>query len=257
MSDTVKNRFSFGIGTLGRDFYYSFVTGYLLFFLTDVRNISSTTLAIIGVLFTVLRLFDAVNDPISGWIVDNTKTKMNKFKFWQLWGMLIGIIFSFFMFSILPVSNSSPWFLVIFIVSYLGFDIFFGLNDTAYWGMLPTLSNDSGTRNKDTSVARIFANIGGFIIAVLIHPITQGLSKIFNPDLPKDQSNIQGWMIFFGIASLFMILTSFITIIFVKPKVIEVENADLKIGLKDVFTTIGRNDQLLISGLCMFTLMSG
>jgi melibiose permease/lactose/raffinose/galactose permease len=84
-----KTRWGFGLGTLGRDMVAALVSMYLMFYLTDVLNISGAQLAAITVILVLMRIFDAVNDPFMGVIVDNTRTRFGKFKPWIFWGALL------------------------------------------------------------------------------------------------------------------------------------------------------------------------
>jgi melibiose permease/lactose/raffinose/galactose permease len=261
-NQVIKNRIFYGLGTIGRDIYYSFVTGYLIAYLTEVLRVSKVIMGIFGIVFTLLRIFDAVNDPISGWIVDKTKNKkLGKFKYWQLIGMIFGVIFSFFLFFQFPINDypNSPFFVVVFIVSYLGFDFFYGLNDTAYWGMLPALSTDTKNRNADTTVARICANIGSFSAAVLIVPITLAFSKLFG-DVPDEgagsSGNSSGWLLFYLIVVLLLFIFQLFPIIFVKEKK-DLTDESQNISIKDMFRAIFKNKQLLIMAICMLLYMSG
>ena len=70
-----KNKYCFGIGTLGRDALYTLISMYLITYLTEVVGLSDGQLAVIGTIMVACRVFDALNDPIMGTIVDNTKTK--------------------------------------------------------------------------------------------------------------------------------------------------------------------------------------
>ena len=66
-----RNKYFFGLGTIGRDALYSLVSMYLLTHLTDVVGLSGVPLAVAGVLLTIFGVFDAVIDPFVGIVVDN------------------------------------------------------------------------------------------------------------------------------------------------------------------------------------------
>ena len=65
-SRTKRNRYMFGLGTVGRDMQYSLVSMYLMFFLTDILNLSDSTMWWMTGALLILRTFDAVNDPFMG-----------------------------------------------------------------------------------------------------------------------------------------------------------------------------------------------
>ena len=54
------------------------------------------------------------------------------------------------------------------------FSIVFTMNDTGYWGMIPSLAKTTQDRNKLTSTTALFANFGGIIAGILIPILTTG-----------------------------------------------------------------------------------
>ena len=84
MGLSFKEKYSFGIGALGKDLCYAIVSSYLMIYFTDSIGLAP---AFVGSLFLVARLWDAINDPAMGMIVDNTKTKWGKFRPWILIGI--------------------------------------------------------------------------------------------------------------------------------------------------------------------------
>ena len=84
----LRNRYAFGLGTIGRDMLYTIVSMYLIYYLTDVLDLPTSTLWWITAVLFVARIFDAFNDPIMGVIVDNTHGKYGKFKPWIAIGAL-------------------------------------------------------------------------------------------------------------------------------------------------------------------------
>ena len=102
-----RNKLCFGLGTLGRDGVYTLVSMYLLTYLTEVVGLSNEQLAIIGGLMVVFRVFDALNDPVMGTIVDNTNTRWGKFKPWILFGVLASGLLTVLLFTDLGLSGGA------------------------------------------------------------------------------------------------------------------------------------------------------
>ena len=91
-----KVKYSFGVGAIGKDAIVNLVGIYLMFYLTDVLQLSP---GFVGVLFFVARIWDAINDPIMGMIIDNTKSKYGKFRPWIVIGTLSNAIVFVLLFS--------------------------------------------------------------------------------------------------------------------------------------------------------------
>ncbi len=79
----LKEKIGYGIGDLGFNFYWANISGFLLYFYTDVFGISA---AAAGTMFLVTKIFDAFTDPIMGGIADRTKTKWGKYRPYLLFG---------------------------------------------------------------------------------------------------------------------------------------------------------------------------
>ena len=75
-----RNHYCFGLGTIGRDMFYTMVSMYLMVYITEVLNVSDATLGVMTALLLALRIFDAFNDPLMGLVVDNTRSRFGKFK---------------------------------------------------------------------------------------------------------------------------------------------------------------------------------
>ncbi len=232
-----RNHYMFGLGTVGRDMQYTLVSMFLLFYLTDVLNLPDSTMWWMTGALTILRIFDAVNDPLMGFLVDNTHTRFGKFKPWITIGGFIGGILTIFLFT--DFGLRGPAYLVSFIIIYLLWDLTYGANDIAYWSMLPSLSINQKEREKIGSFARICANIGLFSTVVAIIPFTNALG-----------GDSTAWRNTAIIIVLIMLGFLSFTIFGVKEdKKINVE--DESTSLKEMFNILFKNDQLLWTAISM------
>lgn len=242
-----RNKFCFGLGTVGRDMFYSMESMYLLFFLTEVKNLDDAMLALVGGVLTVLRILDAFNDPITGVIIDNTHTRWGKFKPWMVVGAIVSSVCMLLMFADLPLSGGA--YVAVFAVSYILWDIFYGVNDIAYWTQLPALSTDQRQRESMGSFARICANVGMYAVVVGILPVTGALTEAFGGDGKK------AWFTLAAAVCVLMIGFQMITVFGVKEtrSFKEEENT----SLRDMVRVLFGNDQLMWTTVSMALFMIG
>ena len=76
-------KLAYGMGDVGCNFSWMFVSNFLMIFYTDVFGIGMSAVA---TLMLVSRIWDAVNDPIIGTLTDKTHTRWGRFRPWLLFG---------------------------------------------------------------------------------------------------------------------------------------------------------------------------
>ena len=243
-----KNMLMFSLGTIGRDFLYFLFNSFLMTFILFTKTIDNKMLTAVGAIIVVARIFDALNDPIMGGIVENTRTKWGKYKPWQLLGAVLtgAVIISVFCVKL------DGWSYIGFLAfAYLMFSITFTMNDISYWGMLPSLTSDEHERNKLTSCAQLLASAGVGLASLLIPLFTTGsLAKWGAPT---------GYKVIGIISAVLMVLFQLFTILGVKEKPlppIKPDKSD-RLTLKKMFKTIAKNDQLLWCALIMLIFSIG
>ena len=166
-----RNLIMFPLGTVGRDMVYNLVTSYLLTFVLFTRNLNAAQLSAITAIMVAARIFDALNDPVMGNIIERTRTRWGKFKPWLVIGILTTSLVVYATFNVKLQGWQFVWF---FGAMYFLYSITYTMHDIAYWGMVPALSSDANTRNQLTSRATLFAGIGGVLAASLIPNFTAG-----------------------------------------------------------------------------------
>lgn len=174
-TDDRKNLILFPLGTFGRDMIYALVTNFLLSFIMFTQNLNASQLASITLIMIGARVFDALNDPVMGNIIERTRTRWGKFKPW----LAIGIVSTFFVVYFMFNNPFEGWaFVSTFGVVYFLYSIAYTMHDISYWGMIPSLSSDAGMRNKFTSRTTLIAGIGGTLANILIPMLTTGAFAI-------------------------------------------------------------------------------
>ena len=244
--ESKRNRLTFGLGTIGRDMVYSMISMFLIYYLTDILDIPNNILWWINGIMLACRVFDALNDPIMGVIVDNTRSRWGKFKPWIACGAFSSGVVTVLLFTDFGLQNAQ--YIAAFGILYLFWGMTFTINDISYWSMLPSLSMDQKEREKIGAIARICANVGLFIVVAGIEPITQAIGNAVG-------SMKQAYFIFAVAIVAVMWIGQLITLIGVKEqKVFKQEEATT---LKGMVTAIFKNDQLLFTAIAMVLFMIG
>ena len=243
MNQEKKNRYFFGLGTIGRDMFYALEANAMIYFLTTIMHLPTSTYAMVTLVLTVLRIFDAFNDPITGLIIDNVKSPWGKFKPPMLIGAVLAVACYLVMFADFGLTGVK--YVVVFGAAYILWDITYGINDIAYWSMLPSLSLDQKEREKTGAFARICANIGMYIIMVG-YPSFVGMLG----------GNQRAFFILALIVSLLMLGFQMFTIFGVKENKVQFKREG-KTSVKEMFRALFSNDQLMWVTISMALFMVG
>ncbi len=232
---TKRNLITFPVGTVGRDMMYNLVTSYLLTFVLFTRQLNAAQLSAITAIMVAARVFDALNDPIMGNIIERTRTKIGKFKPWLIVGILTTAVVIWATFN----TKLQGWgFVVFFGFMYFMYSITYTMHDISYWGMVPALSSDADTRNKFTSRATLFAGIGGMIAASVIPVLTAGDKAIGGDAVTA-----------YGVVALIVAILGplflAVTVIGVKESRDYNDEPVPPVSFKKIWNTITGNDQLL------------
>ena len=237
-----RNKYFFGMGTVGRDMFYAFEANALLYFLSNILSLPLRIFAAVSLCLSVLRIADALNDPITGLVVDNIRSPWGKFKPAILVGGVLSVIFYLVLFG----NVGTGWgFVVIFAVAYVLWDISFGVNDIGYWTLLPALTTDQKLRENFGAFARICANVGMFAIMVGWQPITAAMGNT-----PRS------WFLVAAAMSAAYLLFLLFPLLGVKENR-AIRESEEKNTLRDMWRAITRNDQLMWTTLAMGLFMVG
>ena len=180
-----KEAISYSIAGFGQNLICGFVSSYLVYYMTNGLLISAVT---VGFIMLAVRLFDALNDPIMGSIVDRTRSKWGKCRPYLLFMPIPIGIFTVLLY--LPLSPQSANTVTIATAIYVLWSIFYTIVDVPYWGLASSMTSDTLQRGNMLTIARIACTLGGGVIAVAV-PI---LSNYWIKDFTDAEGNIVAGM---------------------------------------------------------------
>ena len=230
-----RNMIMYPLGTVGRDMVYCLVTNFLLTYVLFTKGLTSAQLGAVTAIMVAARVFDALNDPVMGNIIENTRSRWGKFKPWLLTGMLLTSVVVYTVFS----TKLKGWsFIALFGVFYFSFSIAYTMHDISFWGMVPALGSDANTRNQLTSRATLFAGMGGTLASILIPMLTTGENAI------GGNASTAYSIIALAVGIIAPIFICF-TLFGVREHREQTPKKPFSLGLGKVVSTIRGNDQLM------------
>lgn len=171
MKTPIQNKeiISFSLAGLGQNLIYNYSATFIMIFYTDVLGLAALS---VGTLMLVARVWDAINDPMMGIIVDKTSTRWGKLR-----PYLLGVAIPMAVFTILTFTNvnlSTQSKLIYAYVTYIGWGMVYTVSDVPYWGLSSAMSDDPKDRLRIMTLARILSNVG-LAIAIVVPPIVLGM----------------------------------------------------------------------------------
>ena len=232
-----------GVSTF-RDACYQLVSAFLVTYITLSGLLDSdpasfmAQIAAISLITILCLVWDGLNDPIMGWIIEKVHFKWGKYKPWIAIGAVLntGVVLTLFL------AHPRGWgFVALFAVFYFLWDIAWTINDIAYWSMLPSLTKDEARRNKITSIMQICISIGVFGVYGAV-PLLVG-----NDNLKEVPAQTIYGVIAIVVVTLFLI-SQIILVLFTKEHKEEgIEEKQEEVKFRDMITLFKKNDQFRVN----------
>lgn len=229
-------RLFFTIGHCGLVFVQILYSSLVLFYFTDILGIAGSAA---GIILLVARVWDGINDPMMGTVVDRTNTKIGRVRPWILAGGLLVCIFTVLLFTN-PGIESAGGKIAWATFTYIGF----GMAYTAFvipLKMLPTRI----TRDRQKSTT-LYSNafIGTSVAGILAAAFLMKLIAYFTGDSGDMSRGYQYTAVFFSLIMLVTVLLLFA----VKERdysQFEQKSADQKFSLKATVRAIVGNKHFM------------
>jgi Na+/melibiose symporter-like transporter len=163
---------AYSSGAFGNNLIYGIMTLYLMVFYTDYFGIPA---AAVGTLFLLVRVWDAVANPVMGMLVDNTRSRWGKFRPYLLFVPFAVAITTTLCFASPDLGPTGK--LIYAYVTYILCGMSFTAIDIPYWSMSASLTEDPKERNTIVMLPRTMGVVGFNIVAIITLPIVHFLGR--------------------------------------------------------------------------------
>lgn len=245
--------FNFSIGDFGINLNFQLLGFFLAYFYTDVFGISPWHASFI---FLIARAWDAINDPIMGYIADRSRNKWGTYKPYIFWGAIPLNLILLACFSVPELSDTMRVAYCYF--TYILHGMVFTAVGLSYSAVGTLVTQDQQERAKISTMRMFFAVVVVItIVGSYVTPFVNSepiVIQFIGFDLltlngPQFADEAEGW---FNVALIFGIISTailFYTAIVTKERVTETVE---KYELKDLPKIVFGNDALLILSASMF-----
>lgn len=222
-----KEKASCGFAAVGSYMVAGITQSYLMYFFTDILIIPS---AFVMMLMIVARVWDALNDPMMGVIVDRTITKYGKMRPYILVGSFLMLFTTIVLF--MPLTGAPTMFKMIFAaVSYIIFGMAYTLTDVPAMGLMSVATPNSDERASLLSFYVTIGSVGSLL------PV--GLFTIFQSFIPEKY-------VYFAMSIFVGIITSAAYLTLFKNAKERFSTHTEKIAVRDMIKAAGKNKPMMM-----------
>lgn len=219
---SLKERMAYGGFFIGQNIIIIFVISFLTIFYTDEVGLSTSAIA---TLFFIARIWDAVNDPILGGIVDRTTPRKGKFLPWiKAVSILMPIVT---LLTFYKISGNGTINLVYVYISYILWGMVYTVSDVPIFALATTMTDNVNERVTIMSIGRFAAGIAALVASVIAAPMIAQMG--------------------FSSTALILMAIAFITMLpvrfFVKERFIHKRKEE--VTLRSMFRAVSKNKYLI------------
>jgi len=219
-----REKIGYALGDIATNFFFQSMILYQTRFYTDTAGLSAVA---VGSMFLVLRLGDAVIDPVIGALSDRTRTRWGMFRPWIL-GTAVPFGLIFWLVYVTPDFGPHGK-LVYAYITYALVMMLYSANNTPYSALMGVMTPDSSERSSIAGYRFVGALIGQFIVQALPLPLVAKLGH---------GNSARGWAITMAIFGFLIIVLNLITFATTRERVQPPpgQRPSLRSDLRDVFT---------------------
>ena len=149
---------AYAVGALGQGMVYGIMSSYISDFYLNVLKV---TPIFVLMLMLLARIWDAINDPIMGYIMDHANPKHGKMRTYLLFTPIPVAILTFFLFYAPDLSTTQK--MIYAGVTYVAWGMIYTSSDVPFWSLPNAMTPNADERGSIISKARTFNGVGSAI----------------------------------------------------------------------------------------------
>ena len=254
---SVKEKVGYGLGDTASNLFWKTFEFFLMYFYTDVFGLSAKSA---GTMLLVTRIWDAINDPLVGYLADRTRTAWGSFRPYLVW-MAIPFAITGVLTFYTPNLDSTGKLVYAYVTYTLVMMAYTAIN-IPYGALMGVISSSSLERTSVSTYRFIAAFCGGIIVQYCTLDLVRffgGTESVIVDGVAKDvvideQSGFFWTMVVFSIAAVILFLITFAT---TKERVVPevARSSTYKADLRFLFTSL-KLHQILLVGLTALSLLA-
>ena len=228
-------RSSYALYFAGQNVFFMLVTSFLSTYFLDI---GITALAA-GTMLLVVKIWDAINDPIFGGIVDKLHLDGGKFKPWLKLSVIVIPLATILIFAI-PSGLSLTAKLVWGGIAYILWDTAYTIGDVPIFGIITRMTDNQNERMSVMSIGRVAGVLAAMLTAVVV---------------PSVRKAIGGWLPTVIVFTIIAVATM-IPMAIVSKERVNSDEQEKDVSFKEMWEFLKSNKYLLIFFLAFFILQA-
>lgn len=168
-----KQIFTYGMGNFASQLSWTMVSTYLSVFYTDVFGLSAGAVA---VLFLVAKIWDGVNDPMMGAIMERTHTKYGRFRPYIVIGAPLLVLFTVLTFTVPGFGGTAK--LVYAYITYIGLGMVYTMTNIPYSGLPAVMTKDPAKINRLSAAQSMGMMLGMILLNFFTLPLVNKIEAV-------------------------------------------------------------------------------
>lgn len=198
-----QQKFGWATGDFAQNLIYTTISTYLLFFYTNVYGLPAVDAA---TMFLIVRLIDAINDPIVGTFIDKHTTRFGKYRGYLLYMGLPLAVMAILCFYVPDFSQLGK--LIYAYVTYVGLSIIYTTVNIPYGSLNAAMTRNNKELVSMSSIRMFLANLGSLAVSFGV-PVCV---KLFSSGYYSGDASKTGWfltMIVYGVVGALVLVFCF------------------------------------------------
>jgi GPH family glycoside/pentoside/hexuronide:cation symporter len=157
------NYFVYGLGNFGSQLSWTMVSTYLSLFYTDVFGLGTGAVAL---LMLIAKIWDGVNDPMMGTIMERTHTRFGRFRPYIFVGAFFLVVFTILTFTVPGFGSVGK--LVWAYVTYIGLGMSYTMTNVPYLALPVVMTKDPKEINRLNAAQMMGMTIGQIVLNLTV-----------------------------------------------------------------------------------------